>query len=147
MSKNHAFKIFLVDDDPFSLNIFAQHLKNYGYTDVSLFQQGNDCLNSLEQQPDIILLEQGLDKQNGLELLKKIKRYNPGIFVVFIAGQEEMEAAVNSLRYGAFDYIIKGFREPEKMLKVLARIEAVIVQLQANNRNFFRRLFAFMPVL
>lgn len=147
MSINHDFKIFLVDDDPFSLNIFEQHLKNYGYTDISLFQQGNDCLTHLELQPDIILLEQGVDKQNGIELLKKIKRCNPGIFVVFIAGQDDVEVAINSLRYGAFDYIIKGFREPEKMLKVLDRIEVVMEQLKANNRNFFRRLLAFMPIL
>lgn len=118
-------KIFLVDDDLFSLNTYRQHLENLGYNDVSLFLNGTICLNNLYKKPGVIFLDHNMDNLTGFDVLKKIKRYDSTIYVVIISAQENMKGAVNALKYGAFDYIIKGHNESENMRQVLLRIDSI----------------------
>jgi DNA-binding NtrC family response regulator len=141
--KKHS-KIFVVDDDVFSLTIYEQHLRGLGYTDVFTFATGTDCLNQLTQMPDVIFLDHGLDDLNGIEVLKKIKRFDPDIYVVFISGQENIETAVNSLKYGAFDYIVKGGNDVQRMENVLEKTFQVKELLKKNNKGFFKKL---IPIL
>ena len=135
-------KIFLVDDDSFCLNIYRQHLINIGYTDIALFAIGTDCINSLTQQPDVIFLDHGLEILNGIEVLKKIKRFNPDIYVVFISGQENIETAVTSLKYGAFDYIVKDGKELEKITDVLVKIQKVQQLLESSRPSLIKRFLS-----
>lgn len=78
-------KIFMVDDNPFSLHLYQQHLMNLGYTDIMIFDNRIACLNSLSEQPDVIFLNHGMDVLIGVEVLKKIKPVDPEIHVVFIS--------------------------------------------------------------
>lgn len=137
---NRSLKIFLVDDDPFCLSIYEQHLSNLGIQSVTCFADGSNCLNNLTSQPDVIFLDHGMDILNGIEVLKKIKRFNPDIYVVFLSGQEDIETAVNSLKYGAFDYIMKGNNEMGRITQVLTKI-CEIKEMLANSRpGFIKRV-------
>lgn len=135
-------KIFLVDDDLFSLNVYRQNVENLGYNDVSLFLNGTICLNNLHQKPTVIFLDHNMDDLNGFEVLKKIKRYDPNIYVVIISAQENMKVAIDALKYGAFDYIIKGDNESEKMKHVLLRIESIQKEIPKNKKSFIRKLLS-----
>lgn len=143
MEQQTSLKIYVVDDDLFSLNLYKQHLHNLGYENVSAFDNGVACLNALTGQPDIIFLDHGMDILNGVEVLKKIKRFNPDIYVVFISAQEDVSTAVNSLKYGAFDYIVKGDKDMQRMEAVLSKIIAVKEMLRKSNKGFIRKFFAF----
>ncbi len=123
-NKAHV-KIFLVDDDLFCLSIYRQHLNNLGYENISTFDNGISCVNSLSQQPQVIFLDHSMEGVTGLEVLKKIKSFSPDIYVIFISGQEDAETAISSLRYGAFDYIIKGETDLHHIKKVLERIGGI----------------------
>lgn len=135
-------KIFLVDDDLFSLNLYRQTLENLGYTDVSLFLNGTICLNHLHQKPRIIFLDHNMDDMNGFEVLKKIKRYDPDIYVVILSAQESMKVAVDSLKFGAFDYIMKGEGEADSMKQVLSRIKAIGEELPKQKPSLFKKLLS-----
>ncbi len=135
-------KVFLVDDDLFSLNVYHQNVKNMGYTDVSLFLNGTICLNNLHKKPTIIFLDHNMEDLNGFEVLKKIKRYDPNIYVVIISAQESMKIAVDALKYGAFDYIIKGDNESERMKNVLLRIESIQKEIPKANPSFLKKLLS-----
>lgn len=135
-------KIFLVDDDLFSLNVYRQNLENLGYKDVSLFLNGTICLNNLHQKPTIVFLDHNMDDLNGFEVLKKIKRYDPNIYVVIISAQESMKIAIDALKYGAFDYIIKGDNESEKMKNVLLRIESIKNEIPNAPISFIKKLLS-----
>ncbi|MFZ4056693.1 MAG: response regulator [Ferruginibacter sp.] len=126
-------KIFVVDDDVFSLHIYGQYLNNLGCEDVMLFQSGEDCLSRIIEQPDIILVDYRMPPMDGLELLQKIKVANPDIYVVFILAFDDIETAVRSLKEGAFDYIIKGEFEAQHLKKVLDKIFHVKKMLLNNN--------------
>jgi DNA-binding NtrC family response regulator len=141
METNNAFKIFLVDDDPFCVSLYEQHLLNLGYSNVQTFTNGTDCLNSIIQEPDIIFLDHGMDILDGVEILKKVKRFNPNIFVVFISGQEDVQVAVNALKYGAFDYIVKGLNEEKRMVEVLHKIKEVKALIEEKKSGLLTKLF------
>lgn len=137
-------KIYLVDDDVFSLSLTEQHIRNLGYADVTVFQNGTDCLNRLEEHPDIVFLDHHMDVLSGFEVLKKIKRFNPNIYVVILSGQDNLKTAVDSLKFGAFDYLIKGDQDMEKITEVLKRIEEVQKLLKKNSNPFLKLLMGLM---
>ena len=142
MELTTSLKIFVVDDDKLCLNIYEQHLLNLGYTDVETFDNGTSCLNNLIRQPEVIFLDHGMDILNGIEVLKKIKRFDPDIYVVFISGQEDIETAVNSLKYGAFDYIVKGAHEAKRIKQVLDKINEVRELLKKRDKGLLKKIFS-----
>jgi len=140
MELNHALKIFIVDDDLFTLALYQQQLTNLGYQDITVHENGASCLNDLVLQPDVIFLDHGMDGMNGVEVLKKIKRFNPDAYVVFISGQDDVQTAVNSLKYGAFDYIVKGDSDVIRIEKVLEKIQAVQSMLKKSKKGLLRKI-------
>lgn len=133
-------KIFTVDDDIFYLNIFAQHLRNLGIKDVTAFENGTDCLNKLHYMPDIIFLDYNMDTLSGFEVLKKIKRFDPNIYVVMVSSQEEIKPAIDALKHGAFDYIQKGETEEVNIHKVIQRIIDIKKLLKKPKSGMFKGL-------
>jgi DNA-binding NtrC family response regulator len=100
-------KIFLVEDDPWFGELLKHHLAHNPDHQISLFKTANECLNNLHLKPDIICMDFGLPDMTGDVLLKNINDINKGIPVIVISGQEDVAVAVNFLKAGAKDYIIK----------------------------------------
>ena len=100
-------KIFLVEDDPFFGEALKYHLKLNPDFELYLFKTGMECISNLYQKPDIICLDFGLPDITGDKLLQRIQEINNKIPIIIISGQEEIEVAVNFLKSGAKDYIIK----------------------------------------
>ncbi|MEP7277310.1 MAG: response regulator [Bacteroidota bacterium] len=144
MLKNFASTIFLVDDDELSLTLYQQFLKQLGYTNIHLFYNGNDCLVGLDTLfPDIIFLDYNMEDLTGIEVLKQIRKFNPAIIVLFISGQEDIDVAVNTMRQGALDYMVKSSLTMDKMAKLMDRIESLSVQETAGEKkSLLRRLFS-----
>ena len=115
-------KFFIVDDDPFCRMRYNQHLQNLGFKDNILFDNGLDCINKLNLQPDIIFLDYDMRPYNGLEVIEKINRLNPDIYLILISGQKDMQVAVNALKSGAFDYVIKGEDDLDKISSALQKM-------------------------
>ncbi len=101
------FKIFLVEDDPWFGESLKYHLSLNPDYDVMLFTNGKECINNLHFKPDLISIDYGLPDMTGDILLKKIKEMNQSIPVIITSGQEDVATAVNMLKAGAKDYIIK----------------------------------------
>jgi polysaccharide export outer membrane protein len=147
MEQHLNFKIFLVDDDPFSLEMNRQQLANLGYTEVTTFTDGQTCLNHLVMEPQVVIVDHIMAPMNGLDLLKKIKRFDPNIYIVFVSGQDDMKVAVDALKFGAFDYIIKGQDELEMLGKVMNKIQQVNQLIKVKSVNPFRRIFGFLSLM
>jgi DNA-binding NtrC family response regulator len=125
MKTNNKIKIFLVDDDLFCLNIYQQGIKNLGYVDVSSFSDGKGCIDNLNQRPNVVFLDHNMDNLNGFEVLKRIKSFDPNIYIIMVSAQEDIKTAVSSFKYGVFDYIVKGNNELKKIENVLLRITEI----------------------
>lgn len=140
-------KIFLVDDDPFCRQLLEHALRTNGYDDVYAFENGAACLNALTDEPDIIFLDQVMDNVSGTDTLKAIKRFNPDIYVVFVSGQQQVEVAVESLKFGAFDYIVKDEQLAAKIGSVLAKIKLMSTMLARKQQNRSSRLLSFFNLM
>jgi DNA-binding NtrC family response regulator len=106
---------FIVDDDTISRKIYQQHLANLGFTQVHEFSNGTDCLENLDLQPDVMFLDYDMTPINGIELLKKVKQICPNIQLLMLSGQKDLRVAVDAMKNGAFDYIVKGEKDLEKI--------------------------------
>lgn len=145
MDTKANLRIFLVDDDPVYRSIYAHYLKTLGYTDINQFTDGQQCVNNLTMSPDIILLDHEMLPMNGMDTLKKIKRFDPNIFVIYLSGQDQLEVAVNALKYGAFDYVIKGsVNERQRVTEVLNKILDVRERMNTKNSGKWNRFFSLV---
>jgi DNA-binding NtrC family response regulator len=144
MESAKNFKIFLVDDDAFNLALTQYHLKSLGYKETMLFSNGTDCLNHLTNKPHVIFLDHHMDDISGFEVLKKIKRFDANIFVVMLSGQESMATAVDSLKFGAFDYIIKGDNALSRITDVMNRMVAIQEMIDKAKPSVWKKIAAIM---
>ncbi|NQY10523.1 MAG: response regulator [Flavobacteriales bacterium] len=116
-------KIFIVEDDPFYQEIIRNELLVSDYVFVEAYSNGQECIDNLNLNPDIILLDYNLgEDMNGIEVLKKIKKINPSIEVIMLSAQERMKVAVNSIQFGAFDYVIKTDLAMRRIVDLVNRI-------------------------
>lgn len=117
-----SLKIFLVEDDSFFGETLKYHLKLNPDFDVHLFKTGKECLDNLFLKPDIICLDFGLPDIKGDVLLKKVHQSNNKIPIIIISGQEDIEVAVNFLKSGARDYIVKNVHTKDILWNSILKI-------------------------
>jgi DNA-binding NtrC family response regulator len=115
-------KIFLIEDDTFFGEALKYHLKLNPDFDVHLFKSGRECLSNLYLKPDVICLDFGLPDIKGDQLLKRIQETNNKIPIIIISGQEEIEIAVDFLKSGAKDYIIKNEQTKDILWNSIVKI-------------------------
>ena len=114
--------IFIVEDDVWFGEMLKYHLSlNPDYV-ITILNSSKECLNNLFKKPDIICIDFGLPDTKGDVLLAKIKEYNKNIPVIVISGQEEISVAVNFLKSGASDYIVKDDHTKEMLWNAIIKI-------------------------
>ena len=107
MKNPQLFKIFVVEDDTWYGSMLEHYLSLNPEYEVKRFESPNDFFAQLHENPDVVTLDYSLPDCDGAEVLKKIKEHNPDIRVIIISGQEDVATAINLLKNGAFDYIVK----------------------------------------
>jgi len=112
------FTVLVIDDEPILRESLQIALRNAGYV-VLTARTGEEGLELFaKENPDLILLDHWLPGINGDQVLGKIKEENPEIPVIIMTAQGTIELAVNLMKMGAFDFLVKPFE--------LDQIEAVI---------------------
>ncbi|MBZ0198776.1 MAG: sigma-54 dependent transcriptional regulator [Ignavibacteriaceae bacterium] len=99
--------VFIVDDEPAISKLLSYWVKEKWKYTVGVFSTAEDMLLRLNERPDLILLDIMLPGIDGIEALKKIKHHDENIPVIMLSAQGSIEVAVESLKFGAFDYFPK----------------------------------------
>lgn len=113
ISKRDGY-VFVVDDDIIFLTMIEEEIKKFlPNAKVLTFKSGEACLENIQLAPFLILLDYNLsgddkDSINGLRVLKEIKKSSPTTEVLMLSGIDDLKVVVSSMKYGAFDYIVKG---------------------------------------
>lgn len=124
-------KIYIVDDDIFCLNIYEQKIKNFGFKYVKTFSNGIECIGSIENdKPDLVFLDYDLEDMKGIDILKILKKELPNTYVIMLSGQDNIYVAIEAVKNGAFEYIVKNDQDMEKITNVLNKISRVKNTLQ-----------------
>jgi DNA-binding NtrC family response regulator len=100
-------KILVVDDEEDFVEMLSLRLKEKG-DQVFTASNGSDCLNHLDKQSiDVVILDLKMPGMDGIETLKQIKARHPLVEVIMLTGHGTAETAVDGMKLGAFDYLIK----------------------------------------
>ncbi len=116
------YKIFIVEDDPWYGEILEYHLSlNEDYV-ITRFTTGKECLANLHKKPDLITVDFSLPDYTGDKLYEKIRQTDDSIPVVAISGQEDIAVAVNMLKMGVTDYLVKDENTKDMLWNAVIRI-------------------------
>lgn len=123
MAKN----IFIVDDDNFFGQMLKEHLNKKGGRNVSVFLTGEDCLNNLDEGPNLVILDYNLDSvvkyaANGLKILQLIREKNQLLPVIMLSNQDQYSIALQTIQHGALQYVIKDEDAFENVDRILEDI-------------------------
>ncbi len=104
-----AYSILVVDDEALTLRTISRALREEGF-DVFVAMNGEDGLRVLaEEKPDLALVDVVLPGIDGIEVLRQIKKQSPTTIVVMMSAYKVVDRAVESMKLGAYDYLIKPF--------------------------------------
>ena len=98
--------IYVVDDDAPLRHLMKALLEDKGYATRD-FESGNALLEALDDSPALILLDVMMPGLNGLETLKQIKASYPDLPVIMLTSVDKVETAVEVIKQGAYDYLLK----------------------------------------
>ena len=114
-------KILIVDDEMILRESLAAWLERDGYNVISV-ANGEDALDLIFNQSfDIVFLDIKLEGMDGIEVLSRIKEMDPEISVVMITAYGSITTAVEAMKKGASDYLLKPF-EPDELSMLIERI-------------------------
>lgn len=117
--KNSSYKIFIVEDDKWYNNFLQYAISLNPEYVVESFFNAKDVLANLHKKPDLITVDYSLPDINGDELIKKIKDQLPEAQILVISGQEDVQTAIQLLKLGVYDYIIKDEDTKHRLLNTI----------------------------
>ena len=120
--ENKSFVIYIVEDNEWYNKLLIHNLSLNPDFEVHSFFNGKELLKALSKKPDVITLDYRLPDMDGDALLKKIKQVDPSIEVVVISEQEDIETAVDLLKAGAYDYLVKSNDIKERLMNSIDHI-------------------------
>jgi DNA-binding NtrC family response regulator len=101
------YRIFIVEDDPWYGEILVYHLSLNPDYQVYRFFTGQECLDHLYLQPDLISMDFSLPDTTADKCYKNIRRVLPDVPVIVISAQENIKTVVDLLKMGVSDYLVK----------------------------------------
>ena len=114
--------ILLIDDEPDILRTVGNYLRDRGYR-IYPVEGGGEGLDVLRREAvDIVITDLKMPGMDGLEVLREVKRTSPEVEVIIVTAYGDVEAAVQAMREGAFDF----FTKPVKMRELTAALERTV---------------------
>jgi len=140
MEENSALKVFVVEDNEWYRKLLVHTVSLNPDYEVSSFETAKDLIAALDLQPDVITVDYRLPDMLGTELIPKIREVCPEAAIIAISEQEDIETAVELLKLGAYDYIVKSndirnrllntMQHVQKQSKLIKRIETLEKEVQ-----------------
>lgn len=139
-------RVLFVDDEEAIRRLFETFLSGEGF-DIRGASTLKEALGVIEKNwPEVIVVDKNLPDGSGLEVLNKCRESYPDVEVIVLTGYPTLESAIDALRLGAFDYIIKPVLDldlvTEKIRRALERRH-----LRSENRNHAHQLSESLEIL
>jgi DNA-binding NtrC family response regulator len=116
---NRPIRLLVVDDEKRFVETLAKRLNARG-VHAEGAHSGPEALQILAKSPfDVALLDVRMPGMDGIETLREIKKLQPLLQVIMLSGNASINAAVEGMRLGAFEYLLK----PAGLDEVLAKVE------------------------
>jgi DNA-binding response OmpR family regulator len=100
-------KILIVDDEPNILLYLSEALEDENYA-ITTKNNGREAISALAKDEfDLLLVDLKLKDLDGLQVLREARNRWPDIVVIMLTGHGSLESAIEAIKYGAFDYLLK----------------------------------------
>ena len=127
-------RILVVDDDESVLRSFELMLEGAGYC-VQLARSGEEALEQLRDGYDLVLADLKMPGLDGIGLLREAKETSPDTGVVIVTGHASLDTAIEAVREGASDYLLKMATTPMIMVAIERALEKQRLTLELRRRN------------
>lgn len=148
MKNTDIIKILVVDDDTSHRLMLKATLTDDGYN-ITEAENGEVAVRKVKQEFfDLIMLDLKMPKMGGIEALNHIKEVNPGIPILIMTAYASVQTAVEALKLGAFDYLIKPLDLDEVKLTLIKTLD--YHKLKTENKSLKKRLsieFSFSKII
>jgi signal transduction histidine kinase len=140
-----AEKILVVDDEKMILDLASLVLESRGYQAIRA-QNGKTALKLVEEErPSLVLLDYMLPGMDGMTVLRKIRKKFPETYVVMLTGKGSEELAVELMKAGASDYILKPFKSGNLLERIgnvlrIRRIELNNLELRQEKERLLQEI-------
>ncbi|MCB0833116.1 MAG: sigma-54-dependent Fis family transcriptional regulator [Bacteroidetes bacterium] len=131
--------VLVVDDDKNILRLIQAYLEKDEYK-IYNATDGNECFDILEEvMPDVVLLDLRIPGMDGLAVMERIKKFYPELPIVMMSAHGTIEAAVDSMKIGAYDFVTKPFES--NRLKLSVRNAIIIRSLSQELQRLKNELY------
>jgi len=125
--------VFLIDDEPIQNEMLKDFLSERFVYDFKTFENGEDAMQNMQLKPEIAILDFHLNAhnpsaKNGVDILKEMKDASPETQIIMLSGQDKIDVAIDTMKYGAYDYVVKGesgFTRIENIIKNIDELQKV----------------------
>ncbi|MBI4180884.1 MAG: response regulator, partial [Chloroflexi bacterium] len=126
--------ILAVDDEPDICRLMKRVLESAGYQVITT-TDSNQVLELVAQRnPDLVLLDILMPGKSGMEVFQELKRSHPDVGVIMVTAVGDANVAIETLREGAYDYLLKPFNVNELVISVTGALEKRRLVLE--NRDY-----------
>lgn len=153
MHKTRNPLIFLIEDSVVYKDLIVGYLKSKKFANLNIYKNGDECMKDMHLKPDLIILDYSSQGKTGLELMSQIQNEYPEVDFIFLSAQNNVEIAVQIMKIGAADYIIKNERAPHNLVKSIEHIVSSTKRKKAAKGfkvgvvGFFIMLFLIIVVI
>jgi two-component system cell cycle sensor histidine kinase/response regulator CckA len=150
IAEMEQLKLVIIEDEDAHFKLIKRAiLKAYPDTSIHYFHEATGCLERLDDiNPDLIIADYLLPGMNGIEFLKSLNQEKRGIPVIIITGQGDENIAIQAMKLGAWDYLVKSgdfFTLIPSVIGKVVREWKVKESLQDSERRF-REIFSQSPI-
>ncbi len=125
-------RVLVVDDDRVVQALLGRSLRKAGY-DVILAANGREALERIESDVGVVLLDLQMPEMDGIHCLGRLREYDPDLAAIMVSASEEISDAVEAMRRGAYDYVVKPVA-PSTLIPLVEKARQTWLQ----NRRFRR---------
>lgn len=124
-------RVLVVDDEPLIRELLVEYLGMEGLA-ASAAENGKVALKLMKTEPfDLVLTDMKMPEMTGLEFIRRVRDFDEDIMTIMMTGFGTVESAIEAMKLGAFDYILKPFK-PEQVVGLVKR---ALAQLKLKREN------------
>jgi two-component system, OmpR family, response regulator len=122
--------IYIIDNSQSYRKLVETCLEALNFTDIKTYDDSESCFTNMDQIPDIIILDYNLGdgRWNGLEFMSEFSRLSKNTRFIFLSSNTKIDIAVDSVRMGAVDYIIKS---KSGLMRLVKQVDLIRNSMQA----------------
>ena len=127
--------VLLVDDEVSFVETFSERLELRNF-EISKAFSGEEALRILEenQNVEVVILDVKMPGMDGIETLTAIKRKNPLVEVMMLSGHADVESAIEGMKQGAYDYLMK----PVDMDQIISKVTAAAAKKRQHEEKIIQ---------